>query len=143
MEKNLKKLADNNICNFRLPSIEFSYLNECKKTICDCTSKAGALYSGSFDVYNKKAAKVETVYIKEVIYNNPATIVKWSDGTKTVSRAISGDKYCEETGLLYCVIKKLSCNSLDKLFEEWVPKQKNMLNNRNVVTLKDVRKASK
>ena len=112
-------------------------------TIIDNTKKAGAIYSGSFEIYNAKKHCVETVYIKEVIYNKPVTIVFWSDGTKTVSKASKGDKYNKETGLIYCIVKKLSTNSIDKLFEEWLPEQENMFDGPYHVTLKDVRSKSK
>ena len=112
-------------------------------TIIDNTKKAGAIYSGSFDIYSSKKNCVETVYIKEVIYSKPATIVLWSDGTKTISKCIRGDKYSEETGLIYCIIKKLSNNSIDDLFDEWIPKQLSMIDGVKKVTLKNVRKNSK
>ena len=47
-------------------------------------------------------------YIKpvKVIFNNPATIVIWSDGTKTVVKRQKGDRYNKETGLALCYVKK-------------------------------------
>ena len=121
------------------PSIE-SYANP---TIIDNTKKAGPIYSGSFEIYNAKKHSVETVYIKEAIYNKPATIVIWSDGTKTVSKASKGDKYNKETGLIYCILKKLSTNSIDKLFDEWLPEQESMFDGPYHISLKDVRAKSK
>ena len=38
-------------------------------------------------------SKGNTVYIKEVIYSNPATIVLWSDKTKTICKAVENDTY--------------------------------------------------
>ena len=131
--------SSNDFWKLLCPSIE-TYTNP---TIIDNTKKAGPLYSGSFDIYNAKKNCVETVFIKEVIYNKPATIVMWSDGTKTVTRCSSYDDYSEETGLIYCIIKKLSNNSIDKLFDEWLPFQKTFLNGPSHVTLKDVRVKSK
>ncbi|MBO5712181.1 MAG: hypothetical protein J6R47_05015 [Acholeplasmatales bacterium] len=119
------------------------YAKEDMRRIYDYTDKAGPIFSGSFDIYNKKKQMVETIYIKEVIYNNPVTVVFWSDGTKTISKCGKGDSYNEETGLLYCIIKKLSTNSLDKLFEEWIPTQKQLVKGPIHVTLKDIRKNSK
>ena len=113
---------------------------ESKRTIYDFTAKSGAKFSGSFDIYNEKSHKVETIYITKVIYNNPVTIVFWSDGTKTTSKALSDDKYSEENGLIYCIIKKLDKSlSLRTLFDEWIPKQQSMLDGPRYVTLKDVR----
>ena len=47
------------------------------------------------------------VYIKEVIYNNPAVVVFWSDGTKTTAKCHPEDTFDTEKGLLLCVVKKL------------------------------------
>lgn len=44
--------------------------------------------------------------IQEVIYNDPATIVKWTDGDKTVVKCHEGDEYDPKLGLLYCIAKK-------------------------------------
>jgi len=75
-----------------------------------------------------------TVYIKEIIYNDPATIVLWSDGSKTVSKCAEGDVYNYETGLAVCVLKKLVGGvKVHDLFEDWLP------TSGNRVTLKQVR----
>lgn len=44
--------------------------------------------------------------IKRVIYSEPATIVFWDDGTKTISKCDEQDEYDELTGFLMCVLKK-------------------------------------
>lgn len=44
--------------------------------------------------------------IKKVIFNKPATIVYWEDGTKTVVKCGKDDTYSEETGLALCFMKK-------------------------------------
>lgn len=44
--------------------------------------------------------------IKQVIFNSPATIVFWADGTKTVVKCQDGDKFIPETGLAMCFMKK-------------------------------------
>ena len=62
----LKKIAcDNNWIGRCCISIDYDKEN--RKTIYDYTDKAGALFSGSYDIYNKKKQMVDTVYIKEVI----------------------------------------------------------------------------
>jgi hypothetical protein len=48
---------------------------------------------------------------KKVIFNNPATIVIWSDGTKTVVTRQKGDRYNKEEGLALCYMKKALGNS--------------------------------
>lgn len=45
--------------------------------------------------------------IKKVIFNSPATIVYWSDNTKTVVKCGEGDIYDEEKGLAMAICKKL------------------------------------
>ena len=50
------------------------------------------------------------VFIEHVIYNDPATIIFWSDGTKTMVKARGGDKYTRQVGFLMCLAKKLFGN---------------------------------
>ena len=47
----------------------------------------------------------------DIIFNEPATIVKWKDGTKTVVKCQKGDTYDREKGLALCVLKKMLGNS--------------------------------
>ena len=44
--------------------------------------------------------------INEVIFHDPATIVYWADGTKTVVKCMEGDTLNRETGIAMCVLKK-------------------------------------
>jgi hypothetical protein len=79
---------------------------------------------------------VNSFYIDKVIYNDPATIVIWSDGTKTVSKTHAGDVYSPEVGLVLCVLKKLSGSTkVHDLIEAWIPD-----GDSGVVTVSDVRK---
>lgn len=65
---------------------------------------------------------IDKVYIKGVRYNAPATIVFWSDGTKTISKCSPNDVYTPETGLIICIAKKLfGSYHVRTLFEEWLP----------------------
>ena len=43
---------------------------------------------------------------KKVIFNNPATIVFWDDGTKTVVKCGDDDVYDPEKGVALCFMKK-------------------------------------
>ena len=47
--------------------------------------------------------------IKEVIFNNPATIIKWKDGTKTIVKSSNqfDDGFNEEVGFSMAVMRKL------------------------------------
>lgn len=61
--------------------------------------------------------------IKNVIFNDPATIVMWSDGTKTVVKCGENDIFDPEKGVAMCCMKKLlgtnktGSNYLDKVQE--------------------------
>lgn len=69
--------------------------------------------------------------IKKVIFNDPATIVFWDDGTKTVVRCqVTGknqhgeyrEKYDKEKGLALCFAKKALGNtgSYNDVFKKWI-----------------------
>ena len=68
------------------------------------------------------------VNIKNVIFNNPATIVFWSDGTKTVCVCSKEDTYDPEKGLALCVMKKTLYDNKGYIFnnarEKWLKKAK-------------------
>lgn len=58
--------------------------------------------------------------IKKVIYNDPATIVLWNDGTKTVVKCMEGDTFSKEMGLAMCICKKALGDNYHRVFKEWV-----------------------
>ena len=60
---------------------------------------------------------------ERVIYNDPATIVFWKDGTKTVVKCMEGDTYNPEVGLAMCVCKKLYGSKYHKFFRYYAPKE--------------------
>lgn len=64
--------------------------------------------------------------IRKVIFHKPATIVFWADGTKTVVKCRADDIYDEEKGLALAIVKKIFGNTgrYHKVFEEWLPKEK-------------------
>jgi hypothetical protein len=66
------------------------------------------------------------IYIKNVIFNDPATIVFWSDGTKTVVKCQPGDKFDPEKGLAMAITKKTMGNSGSyyNIFKKWVKEDK-------------------
>jgi hypothetical protein len=70
--------------------------------------------------------RVDPMKIDRVIFNNPATIVFWTDGTKTVVKCQEGDVYSKETGLALCIAKKALGNkgNFNDVFHEWIPEEK-------------------
>ena len=64
----------------------------------------------------------EDFYMERVLYNDPVTIVFWSDGTKTVAKCHGGDIYSPEMGLTICIMKKLvGGKTIRELFNDWLP----------------------
>lgn len=63
--------------------------------------------------------------IKDVIFNDPATIILWNDGTKTVVKVQDGDTFDPEKGLVMAIIKKLLGNQGNYYNElkKWLPKE--------------------
>jgi len=60
--------------------------------------------------------------IKKVIFNDPATIVIWSDNTKTVVKCQPGDTYSKELGLAMCISKKYLGNkgNFNEIFKKYI-----------------------
>ena len=69
------------------------------------------------------AKSVSAPSIKKVIFNYPATIVLWSDGTKTVVKCQDGDIYDPEKGLAMAISKKALGNKGNYCneFKKWLP----------------------
>ena len=55
----------------------------------------------------KSLGSKDEVKISKVISHEPATIVFWKDGTKTVVKCQEGDTYDLEKGILYSIIRKV------------------------------------
>lgn len=107
-----------------------TYSDEDDPNVFVLTSYPDPKFSGAF--YLEEGGYT---YIKKVLYNNPVTVVFWSDGTKTLCKCSKEDIYSKETGLSICVLKKLiGSSNTRKLFYEWLPE-----NDKNLVSLKDVR----
>lgn len=82
---------------------------------------------GSTNLYEQ--CKLE---IKKVIFNKPATIVFWSDGTKTIVKCGENDIYDPEKGLAMAVAKKFlgtnkSHSNYMNEFKKWLPKEEDKL----------------
>jgi hypothetical protein len=52
---------------------------------------------------------------KQVIFNPPATVVLWTDGTKTVVKCDPADTFNETTGVALCYMKKALGNTSREL----------------------------
>ena len=60
--------------------------------------------------------------IKEVIFNEPATIILWKNGDKTVVKTQNGERYDKEKGFVLACLKYLlgNDNTFNKEIHKWV-----------------------
>lgn len=66
--------------------------------------------------------------IKKVIFNDPATIVFWKDGTKTVVKSQEGAEFDPEKGLAMAISRHYLCDicgleRYDGIFKRYMPKE--------------------
>lgn len=73
------------------------------------------------EILEKVMAAISKPQIKKVIFNNPATIVLWEDGTKTVVKRQKGERWDKEKGLAMAIVKKISGNkgNYNDIFKKW------------------------
>ena len=73
-----------------------------------------------FIFFDFEIEPVATSPIKRVIYNDPATIILWNDGTKTIAKCQEGDTYDREKGFVIAYLKKMIGNTTFRNeFEKW------------------------
>ena len=97
---------------------------------CDLTSdrdgnwriRSGALYPRCEG--KKTDSATNTAAIKDVIFAPPATIVYWSDGSKTVVKCSEKDVFDPEKGLAMAIAKRCGGNKGNyyKEIQNWVEK---------------------
>lgn len=83
----------------------------------------GYLQSQSMPIKEEKYAlnfsiKPTIPDIERVIFSYPATIVLWSDHTKTVVKVKEGEKFDKWTGLSMCICKKLYGDKFHSVFKK-------------------------
>lgn len=83
----------------------------------------------SYDKYydQQVARKKSMVFgtIKRVIFNDPATIILWADGTKTVVKCAKDETFDPEKGLAMAIAKKAIGNEgwYYDIFKAFLPKE--------------------
>ena len=81
----------------------------------------GSFFGGLSDIRmmpinNEEASKMyrdQIDKVKKVIFNHPATIILWDDGTKTVVHCGDDEKFDPEKGIAMCLLKKMLGNKGD------------------------------
>ena len=101
-----------------------------RNTLKNAINSVYGLNSALRDVRNKQDL------IKDVIFNNPATIVYWVDGTKTVVKA-HNEKFDPEKGLAMAICKRFlgsnkSGSNFNNIFKKWLPEQKESNSDANI-----------
>ena len=106
------------------------FLNEAKQMIRAESPHTDSDFLDSV-LYGKKLFDLgygtpQTLSIVNVIFNDPATIVFWSDGTKTVVKKQEGDSFDPEKGLAMAISKKMLGNKgcYFNLFKTWIDADK-------------------
>ena len=71
--------------------------------------------------FTRPISSYDAMEIEKVIFNDPATIVVWADGTKTVVKA-ENEPYDEEKGLAMAIAKKALGNQGNyyEVFKKWL-----------------------
>ena len=113
-----------------------SYVNAYTKAIADYFSRkdnlttedratAKCLINSIYGAASMSMNNNSYVFLIRVIYNDPATIAFWSDGTKTVVKAQPGDIFDPEKGLAMVIAKKACGNTGNYYngFKDWLPKE--------------------
>lgn len=76
-------------------------------TVDDAKSLRDAVTQFFRNTYHKPTPRITNrLAIDRVIYDGPATVVFWKDGTKTVVKCHGDDVFSERVGLLMCIAKK-------------------------------------
>lgn len=87
---------------------------------------AAPIFADAICRFKLKESANTSFEIKDVIFNDPATIILWKDGTKTVVKCQPDDIYSEEMGLALCIAKKALGNkgNFNNVFRKWLPVEK-------------------
>jgi hypothetical protein len=96
---NAELIVNNNRCRCRVLTINS---NPFEPTTFKCEIYANGLSNTNSKVY--------TSPFEKVIFNDPATIIIWNDGTKTVVKCQNNEPFDPEKGLAMAIAKKFFGN---------------------------------
>lgn len=100
--KTMNELVDE-LCDYcHLTDYGLNKVNTGPHNLCE-----GRSCSEAYDNY-KEGIEEEVMEYKRVIFNKPATIVIWEDGTKTIVKCNKNDKFKKKTGFLMAYFQKTS-----------------------------------
>lgn len=80
------------------------------KNYIESDIKATCDFNRTYREMRKSSNKKNCFEPKKVIFNGPATVVLWKDGTKTIVKCREGEADDREKAIMYCILKKLCGN---------------------------------
>jgi|WetSurSiteA1Bulk_404760.scaffolds.fasta_scaffold00361_26 hypothetical protein len=114
IEKSIKKMKENNACITYTWNIDGGWLASTTVTGND----AGTIWSWYGKAGEEFVKKEDFIPVK-IIYNCPATICYFKDGTKTIVKCAEDEEFIKEEGVMACIMKKIfaSRNKFKKLVD--------------------------
>ena len=93
--------------------------------LCEGLDPMSVLRTLNKRVSNSRYGYPRNVNIEKVIFNDPATIVIWTDKTKTIVKCQPGDEFDKELGLAMCISKKYFGNkgNYNEVFKKFIPEE--------------------
>lgn len=91
------------------------------KTKTYVTKKDNGLSTSILDKIEFDWSGRNKIQVQKVIYNDPATIVYFTDGSRTVVKRHRDDEFDEQTGLLMCIAKRFLGDDFHRVLKENVP----------------------
>lgn len=118
----MRGIAPNTDYLFRLDTCTYTdpYLDE---IVFDAQCKAEEV--DEIPSFNRSIIAPKQTYLpwpKDVIFNAPATIVLWDDGSKTVVKCMDGEEFNPEVGLAMCFCKKVMGDGYKPWFRDALKK---------------------
>ena len=75
--------------------------------VTDCSSEVKNWNIEEIKQMIKEEEEMKFITLDHVIFDGPATIVFWSDGTKTIVKCTDGDAYAYDVGIAMATLKKI------------------------------------
>ena len=129
----MKKKEINNMSTVYEIKIPIDKTARLSKDIPEVKTALNSIYGIDMERFNicppivkKDVQKSEMLdKINNVIFNKPATIVFWADGTKTVVKC-ENENFDPEKGLAMAIVKKTIADNhsyYNEIFKKWIPKE--------------------
>ena len=108
----ISKFYDDDMLDYLLKDLIQERAKEAEQTLKEEEAKSAKRNVKNF---NKK--------IKKVVFNDPATIVFWKNGDKTVVKCQPGEEFDKEKGLALAIVKYMIADNkgcFNDIFKKWI-----------------------